>query len=92
VTLLYFPGFSSTDNGLAPYRLFGSPVRDRNQILSEETRSPILTDLQAGLAYYFPYAPVRTSIRSKGNFEELLLNRIAGCDTFCPQDVLKFVE
>lgn len=84
--------FSSTGNGLAPYRLFASYVRDRNQILAEETKSPILTDLRPGLEYYFLNAPVRTSIKSKGNFEEFLLNRIAGCDTFCQQETLKFVE
>jgi hypothetical protein len=53
VTLLFFPSFSSTGNGLAAYRLFASPVRDRNQILSKETGSPILTDLQPGLKYHF---------------------------------------
>ena len=84
--------FSSTGNNLAPYRLFRSYVRDRNQILSEETNSPILTDLRPGLEYYFLNTPIRTPIRSKGNFEELLLNRIAGCDTFCQQEIRKFVE
>jgi hypothetical protein len=84
--------FSSTANGLEPYRLFASYVRDRTQILSDETKSPILTDLKPGLEYYFLNTPIRTPIRSKGNFEELLLNRIAGCDTFCQQEVLKLVE
>ncbi|HZJ25320.1 MAG TPA: hypothetical protein VFD54_18520, partial [Anaerolineales bacterium] len=84
--------FSSTANELAPYRLLASYVRDRNQILSDETNSPILTDLKPGLEYYFLNPPIRTPIRSKGNFEELLLNRIAGCDTFCKQEILKFVE
>lgn len=84
--------FSNTGNGLAPYQLFASYVRDRNQILSDETKSPILSDLQPGLEYYFLNAPIRTPVRSNGNFEELLLNRIAGCDTFCQQEVLKLVE
>jgi spermidine synthase len=84
--------FSSTGNGLAPYRLFASYVRDRDQILLEETKALILTDLQPSLEYYFLNAPIRTPIRSRGNFEELLLNRISGCDTFCQQEVLKLVE
>jgi hypothetical protein len=77
---------------LAPDRLFASYVRDRNQILSDETKSPILSDLKPGLEYYFLNAPIRTPIRSKGNLEELLLNRITGCDTLCQQEILKLVE
>lgn len=84
--------FSSTANELAPYRLFASYIRDRNQIPPDVTKSPILTDLQPDLEYYFLNAPIVTPIRSKGNFEELLLNRIAGCDTFCQQEILNFVE
>jgi spermidine synthase len=83
---------SSTANGLAPHRLLASYVRDHNQILADESRSRILTDLKPGLEYYFLNAPIRTPIRSKGNFEKLLLNRIAGCDTFCQQEILKLVE
>jgi predicted membrane-bound spermidine synthase len=83
---------SSTGNELAPQRLFASYVRDGNQILAEESRSRILTDLKPGLEYYFLNAPIRTPIRSRGNFEELLLNRITGCDTFCQQEILRFVE
>jgi spermidine synthase len=83
---------STTGNRLAPDRLFASYVRDRNQILSDETKSPILSDLKPGLEYYFLNAPVRTPIRSKGNLEELLLNRITGCDTLCQQEILKLVE
>ena len=83
---------SRTGNELAPDRLFASYVRDRNQILADETESRILSDLRPGLEYYFLNAPVRTPIRSKGNFEELLLNRITGCDTFCQQEILKLVE
>jgi hypothetical protein len=83
---------SLTANELAPQRLFASYVRDRNQILADESRSRILTDLKPGLEYYFLNAPIRTPIRSRGNFEELLLNRITGCDTFCQQEILKFVE
>lgn len=83
---------SSTANGLAPQRLFASYVRDRDQILADESRSRILTDLKPGLEYYFLNAPIRTPIRSRGNFEELLLNRITGCDTFCQQEILKLVE
>jgi spermidine synthase len=83
---------SSTGNGLAPHLLFASYVRDHNQILSDETESQILTDLKPGLEYYFLNTPIRTPIRSKGNFEELLLNRITGCDTFCQQEILKLVE
>jgi len=83
---------SSTGNGLAPHQLFASYVRDRNQILSDETKSPILSDLKPGLEYYFLNAPIRTPIRSKGNLEELLLNRITGCDTLCQQEILKLVE
>lgn len=83
---------SNTGNSLAPHRLFASYVRDRSQILSEETNSPILTDLHPGLEYYFLNAPVRTRIKSKGNIEKILLNRISGCDTFCQQTILKFVE
>jgi predicted membrane-bound spermidine synthase len=83
---------SSTANTLAPHGLFASYVRDRNQILSEETVSPILTDLKPGLEYYFLNAPIRTRIKSKGNIEKLVLNRISGCDTFCQQKILKLVE
>ena len=84
--------FSSTANELAPVRLLASYIRDRNQILSEERDSRLLTDLKPGLEYYFLNAPPRTPIRSKGNFEELLLNRITGCDTFCQQQILTLVE
>ncbi|HEX6269722.1 MAG TPA: hypothetical protein VFZ43_05775 [Anaerolineales bacterium] len=84
--------FSSTANSLAPYRLFAHYVRDRDQILIEETKSPILTDNQPALEYYFLKAPIRTRIKSKHNAEKLLLNRITGCDTFCQQEILKLIE
>jgi hypothetical protein len=84
--------FASTSNALSPYRLFTNYVRDRNQILLEEAESPILSDLKPGLEYYFLNTPIRTRIKSKGVLEELVLNRITGCDTFCQQEIFELVE
>lgn len=84
--------FASTSNSLSPYRLFTNYVRDRNQILLEETETPVLTDLKPGLEYYFLNMPIRTRIKSKGVLEELVLNRITGCDTFCQQEIFELVE
>ncbi|HET9588241.1 MAG TPA: fused MFS/spermidine synthase [Anaerolineales bacterium] len=83
---------SETSHTLTPHRLFSNYVRDRDQILVEEIRVPVLTDLKPGLEYYFLNAPIRTPIRSKGNIEKLVLNRISGCDTFCQQSILELVE
>jgi predicted membrane-bound spermidine synthase len=83
---------SQTGNPLGPHGLFASYVRDRNQILAEETKTPVLTDLKPGLEYYFLNAPIRTRIKSKGNVEKFILNRISGCDTVCQQEILSLVE
>ena len=83
---------SSTSNVLRPYALFTNYVRSADQILLEEGTAPILTDLRPGLEYYFLNEPIRTHIYSKGNLEELVLNRITGCDTFCQQEILKLTE
>lgn len=84
--------FSVSGNSLSPQRILSTYLRDRTQILVEEQEAPILTDLQPGLEYYFLNAPIRTRIRSRGNFEELLLDRIAGCDQACRQQMLDLLE
>ena len=62
-------------------------VRDREQILADEKKSPVLSDLKPGLEYYFFDTPDKRPIWPKSDLRETFIPRIQGCDAQCQQEI-----
>ena len=77
-----------TEKKLSPKYLLSEFLRDRRQIISDEKKSPILSDLKPELEYYFFDPPIRRAIWLKGNFRTILLPRIQACNQLCQQEIL----
>jgi spermidine synthase len=76
-----------TEKSLLPQYLFSGFLRNREQIILDEKKSPILTDFKPELEYYFLKSPVKKAIWLKGDFRTILIPRIQGCDQPCQQEI-----
>jgi predicted membrane-bound spermidine synthase len=77
-----------TEKKLSPKYLLSEFLRDREQIISDEKESPILSDLKPELEYYFFNPPIKKPIWLKGNFRTILIPRIQACDQLCQQEII----
>ena len=83
---------SANESALEPMELFARFARSREQILSDERKTPILTDTKPALEFYFLNAPDKRPVYPKENARELFLQRITGCDSICQQDILDLAK
>jgi hypothetical protein len=72
-----------------PRNLLAQYARSHEQILSDEKKLPILTDLDPWLEYYFFNTPERIPVWPKGDTREEFLNRIVGCDSACRSEIFE---
>jgi spermidine synthase len=77
-----------TEKKLSLKYLLSEFLRDREQIISDEKESPILSDLKPELEYYFFNPPIKKPIWLKGNFRTILIPRIQACDQLCQQEII----
>jgi len=76
-----------TEKKLSPKYLLSEFLRDRAQIITDEKKSPILSDLKPELEYYFLKPPIKKAIWLKGDFRTILIPRIQTCDQICQQEI-----
>ena len=78
-----------TAENIDPIILLTQFARSHEQIISDEKKTPVLTDTNPWLEYYFHNTPERTPVSPKGDSREEFLKRIIGCDPACQPEILK---
>jgi predicted membrane-bound spermidine synthase len=81
-----------TEENLRPKVLLSKFIRDREQILSDEKKAPVLSDLRPALEYYFLNPPIKRPIWPKDDVRENFIARIKGCNLSCAQEILKLAS
>jgi spermidine synthase len=70
-----------TQDTLQPMSLLSKFTRNRDRILIDEEKSPILLDLKPALEYYFFTPPIKKPIWLKDDIQVVLIPRIKNCNS-----------
>ena len=78
-----------TIDQLIPVNIFSRFIRDRAQISVEEKGTPVLTDLDPWLEYYYLHGVIKNPSAIQSETLAAFIQRIGGCDATCRDEITR---
>jgi predicted membrane-bound spermidine synthase len=78
-----------TMDQLTPVNILSKFIRDRAQISVEEKGTPVLTDLDPWLEYYYLHRSIKNPSTIQNETLAAFIHRIGGCDASCQAEITR---